>query len=100
MQTIFRTPRKIIIGMPMIIRQRGAARIIYNSIDNWKFNEALPFWFTQSDSSFLDNQQISGPMIPPKGKKKPANPERWHNIAQLRSDSDNSLISLMTIVCL
>jgi hypothetical protein len=44
--------------------------------DNWKLSEFLPFVFTQDDSSLLDNQHISGPIIPPKGKKKPAKADR------------------------
>ena len=69
MHIISSTPRKMIIGIPIIIMERGAARIIYRSIDSWKFSEAFPFWFTHCDSSFLDNQQIRGPITPPKGKK-------------------------------
>ena len=72
MQTIFRVPSMKIIGNPIIIKHNGIQRTKYKSIDNWKFKEAFPFSFTQVDSSFLDNQQIKGPIIPPKGKKKPA----------------------------
>ena len=96
MQITLSVPRNIIMGIPISIKQSGIARTMYNNIESWKLSEAFPFWSIQSDSSFLDNQQISGPMIPPKGKKNPANAERWHNIAQFLSDSDNSLISFMT----
>jgi len=34
--------------------------------------------------------------MPPNGKKKPAKDERWHNIAQFLSVSDNILFSSMT----
>ena len=66
----------IIIGIPTIMKHKGIARTVYKSIDNSKLSEFLPLIFTQSDSSFLDNQQISGPIIPPKGKKKVANADR------------------------
>jgi len=76
MQTILRVPSIKIIGNPIIIKHSGIQRTIYKSIDNWKFNEAFPFSFTQVDSSLLDNQQINGPNIPPKGKRKPAKADR------------------------
>ena len=76
MQTIFRIIRIEIIGNPIIMKHSGMTRTIYKSIESWKFNEAFPFSFTQVDSSFLDNQQIKGPIIPPKGNKKPAKAER------------------------
>ena len=68
---------------------------MYSSIDNWKLSEFLPFSLTHDDSSLLESQQISGPIIPPNGKKKPANDERWHNIAQFLSVSVNILFSSM-----
>ena len=76
MQITRNTSRNPIIGKPIIIKQSGMARIIYNKMESWKFIDAFPFSFTHADSSFLDNQQISGPMIPPNGKKKPANADR------------------------
>jgi hypothetical protein len=66
----------MIIGIPISIKHKGIIRTIYSSIDNWKFRDAFPFKFTQDDSSLLVNQQISGPIIPPNGKKKPAKAER------------------------
>jgi hypothetical protein len=75
-QITLRVPIKITIGIPMIIKQRGMQRTIYSSIDNWKFRDAFPFSFTHDDSSLLVNQQINGPITPPKGKKKPAKAER------------------------
>lgn len=92
-QTTFRTPKNAIIGIPIIIKHKGITSTIYSSMESWKFNDAFPFSLTQADSSLFDNQQISGPMIPPNGKKKPANAERWQSIAQFFSDSDNSLTS-------
>jgi hypothetical protein len=83
------------IGNPIIMKQSGILRTIYSSIDIWKLSEFLPFSFTHADSSFFDSQQIRGPIIPPNGKKKPANDERWHNIAQFLSVSDNILFSSM-----
>jgi hypothetical protein len=68
-QTSSRTARKIRMGIPTIMKHRGNASTIYRSIDIWKFRDALPFSLTQADSSFFDSQQISGPIIPPKGKK-------------------------------
>ncbi len=97
MQMTFRKPRKITIGIPTIMKHKGIVRTIYNRIESWKLSDDFPFWSTHSDSSFLVNQQIRGPIIPPNGKKNPANAERWHNIAQFLSASDNSLISFMTI---
>lgn len=76
MQTIFIVPIIMMIGMPIIIKIRGIARTRYRSIESWKFIEAFPFSFTQVDSSFLDNQHTNGPIIPPKGKKKPAKADR------------------------
>ena len=74
------------------------ARTIYNKIESWKFRACLPLKSIHCDSSFLDSQQIRGPRIPPKGKKYPANEERWQSMAQFLSVSDNSLISFMTIL--
>jgi len=62
--------------MPMMIKHNGIARTIYSSIDNWKLRAAFPLIFTHDDSSLLLSQQISGPITPPKGKKKPAKAER------------------------
>jgi hypothetical protein len=75
-QITLRVTSIIIIGIPIIMKHKGIARTIYNSIDNWKFREFLPFRFTQADSSFFDNQHISGPIIPPKGKKKLAKADK------------------------
>ena len=96
MQTIFRITRVKMMGNPIIMKQSGTTRTIYKSNESWKFNEAFPFSFTHVDSSFLDNQQIKGPIIPPKGNRKPAKAARWQNIAQFLSVSDNTLISFMT----
>jgi len=74
-QITFKIPRKMIIGIPIRMKHKGITRIIYSSIDSWKFIDAFPFTFTHDDSSLLVNQQISGPIIPPKGKKKPAKAE-------------------------
>ncbi|MDO9340554.1 MAG: hypothetical protein Q7T72_08515 [Bacteroidales bacterium] len=71
-----RVTSKKIIGIPIIIKHKGITRTIYSNIDNWKLSEFFPFTFTQTDSSFLDSQHISGPIIPPKGKKKPAKADR------------------------
>jgi hypothetical protein len=76
MQITFRVPSNITIGMPIIIKNNGIARTIYRRIDNWKFRDAFPFKFTHDDSSLLVSQHISGPITPPKGKKKPAKAER------------------------
>lgn len=57
--------------------------------------DAFPFSLIQVESSFRDNQQIRGPMIPPNGNKKPANADKWQNIAQFLSVSDNTLMSFM-----
>jgi len=97
MHITLRKPRKITIGIPIIIKHKGIVRTMYKRSEIWKLREALPLMSIHWDSSFLDNQQIRGPMIPPNGKKNPANAERWHSIAQFLSDSDNSLISFMTI---
>jgi hypothetical protein len=75
-QITLRVPSNAIIGIPIIIKHNGIARTIYSSIDNWKLREAFPFMFTHEDSSLLVNQQIRGPITPPKGKKKPAKAER------------------------
>ncbi len=96
MQITFRNTRKTTIGMPTMMTQRGIVRTMYSSIERLKLSDAFPFLSTHSDSSFLVNQQIRGPMIPPNGKKNPAKAERWHNIAQFLSVSDNSMISFMT----
>ena len=79
------------------VEEPTSGEVKIGGIDIWKLSDCFPFWSTHWDSSFLDSQQISGPIIPPNGKKNPANAERWQNIAQFLSDSDNSLISLMTI---
>lgn len=71
----------------------GIASTMYRSIDKLKFRAALPFRLTHAESSLRDNQKINGPIMPPKGKKKPANAERWQSIAQFLSDSVNSLFS-------
>lgn len=92
----FSTPSIIMIGMPIIMKHNGIASTMYRSIDSWKLRAFLPLIFTQTDSSLLVSQQISGPIIPPKGKKKPAKAERWQNIAQFLSVSDNTLFSSMT----
>jgi hypothetical protein len=76
MQIILRVISNIIIGIPIMMKHKGIARTMYNSIDNWKLIAAFPFKFTQFDSSLLDSQQISGPKIPPKGKKKLAKADR------------------------
>lgn len=97
-QMTLRTTRVMMIGMPTMIKQSGAARTVYRSIDISKFIDALPLRSTHCDSSFLDNQQIRGPIILPKGKKNPANADRWQNIAQFLSLSDNSMISFMMLL--
>jgi len=43
MHIIFIIIRKIRIGIPTMIIQSGAARIIYRSMDSWKLSEFLPF---------------------------------------------------------
>jgi hypothetical protein len=86
MQTISSIKRKISIGMPTTIKQRGIASTVYSSNESWKFREDLPLKLTHSDSSFLEIQQMIGPRIPPNGKKYPAKADRWQNIAQSRSD--------------
>jgi len=63
-------------GIPTIIRQRGAMRTVYSSIESWKLREALPFSFTHVDSSRRLSQQIKGPRIPPKGKIKQAKDDK------------------------
>jgi hypothetical protein len=75
-QMTLRTTRKMIIGIPTRIKHKGITSIIYRSIDNWKLRDALPLSFTHEDSSLFVNQQISGPITPPNGKKKPAKAER------------------------
>jgi hypothetical protein len=35
--------------------------------------------------------------MPPNGKKKLANADKWHSIAQFLSDSDNCLTSSMAV---
>ncbi len=59
-----RAPRKI---KPTIINIRGIQITVYNNIDSWKLSDSFPFISTNCDSYFLDDQQISGPIIPPKG---------------------------------
>jgi hypothetical protein len=54
---------------PTIIMHKGATSIVYSKIDRLKFKAAFPFSSIHADSSFLESQQISGPIIPPKGKK-------------------------------
>ena len=85
-----------IIGKPIIMKHNGTLSTIYIRIESWKFMEDLPLILTQADSSLFDNQQIIGPKIAPKGKKKPANADKWHSIAQFLSVSDNILFSSMT----
>lgn len=97
MQTIFKMPSAITIGIPIKMIIRGRASMMYSSIERLKFMAALPFMFTQAESSLLDNQKISGPMIPPKGKKNPANAERWQSMAQFLSDSVKSLFSSISV---
>jgi hypothetical protein len=63
-------------ALPIWIKHNGIASTIYRSIDNWKFKDALPFIFTHDDSSLLVSQHMSGPIMPPNGKKKPAKAER------------------------
>jgi hypothetical protein len=75
-QIILRITRNAIIGIPIRIKHKGKTRTIYSNIDNWKLSAALPFTFTQDDSSLFDSQHISGPIIAPKGKKKPAKADR------------------------
>ncbi|HPI67974.1 MAG TPA: hypothetical protein PLX41_02050 [Bacteroidales bacterium] len=75
-QITFSNPKMIIMGMPTRIKHRGIARTIYKSIESWKFIEAFPFSSTHNDSSFFDSQHINGPIIPPKGKKKPAKADK------------------------
>jgi hypothetical protein len=58
--------------------------------------EDLPLMLTQVDSSLFDNQQIIGPKIAPKGKKKPAKADKWQSIDQFLSVSDSILFSSMT----
>jgi len=95
-----RKPRNIRMGIPTIMKQRGTARTMYNRIESWKFRACFPLKFTHCDSSFLDSQQMSGPSMPPKGKKYPAKAARWQSIAQFLSLSDSSLISFMIILFL
>jgi hypothetical protein len=76
MHITLRVPSNIIIGKPIIMKHKGIARTKYSRIDNWKLSAFRPFTFTHADSSLFDNQQISGPIIPPKGKKKPAKADR------------------------
>jgi hypothetical protein len=64
------------IGNPIRMKHKGMDRTIYSSTDSWKLRDALPFILTHDDSSLLVNQQISGPITPPNGKKKPAKAER------------------------
>jgi hypothetical protein len=75
-QTTFNTQINTTIGIPTTMNINGIERTKYNSIDIWKFKEALPFLSTQSDVSFLDSQQIRGPRTLPRGKKLPAKAER------------------------
>jgi hypothetical protein len=98
MHTTLRVRRTNKMGNPIRIMHNGLISTMYSSIDNWKFMEAFPFICTQADSSLFDNQHIIGPIIAPKGKKKPAKADRWHNIDQFLSVSDNTLFSSMTFV--
>jgi hypothetical protein len=95
MHTNLKMARNINIGMPIKMKHKGIVNIMYRSIESWKFIEDLPLRLTHSESSFLDIQQISGPIIPPNGKKYPMNAERWQNIAQSRSDCVYVLFSSM-----
>jgi hypothetical protein len=76
MQTTLNITRKISIGIPIRIIHSGIVRTIYSSMESWKFIAAFPFVFTHSDSALRDIQQTSGPIIPPKGKKKPAKADK------------------------
>jgi len=61
---------------PIMINISGMQIREYKATESWKFSAALPFWSTQSDSCFFDDQQISGPIIPPKGIIRLAKVER------------------------
>ena len=76
MQIILRAPSIIIIGIPIIIKIKGIARTTYKTTDNWKLREFLPLILTHTDSSRRVSQQITGPIMFPNGKKKPAKAER------------------------
>jgi hypothetical protein len=65
-----------IMGIPIIMNTRGMARNIYSNTDSWKLRAFLPFRLTHSDSSLRVNQQISGPITPPNGKKNPAKADK------------------------
>lgn len=75
-QTISSTPRNKSIGIPTRMKQSGIARMTYRSTEIWKFIAALPFVSTHADPSFLEIQQMRGPIMPPNGKIKPAKAER------------------------
>jgi hypothetical protein len=75
-QTTLSVISKKTIGIPIMMKHKGAARTMYSNMDNWKLRDAFPFIFTHDDSSFLVSQQIRGPITPPNGKKKPAKAER------------------------
>lgn len=69
MQITLSNIRQPIIGIPIMIKHRGMARTVYSNSDIWKLSDDLPLISTQADSSFLDIQHMTGPIIPPKGKK-------------------------------
>lgn len=94
-QTILSIHNAMRSGIPTIIKHNGIRSIVYKSKDRWKLSAAFPFSFIQVDSSRLASQQIRGPRIPPKGKRKHANADKWQNIAHVRSLSDKTLISFM-----
>lgn len=83
---------------PIIMNIRGTQTSVYNNMDNWKLSEALPFSSIKGDSYLFDDQQIRGPIIPPKGTTTLANELRWQNIAQFLSDSVKTLISVISVI--
>lgn len=95
-QIILRRMSAISRGIPTMMKHSGNTRTIYRRTESWKFKDAFPFSLIHSDSSFLVSQQIRGPIIPPKGKKKPANADKWQSIDQFLSVSDKTLTSLIT----
>ncbi len=74
--TTFSVTSTKIMGIPIIIKHKGIASTIYRRIESSKLSEDLPLKSTHCDSSFLESQQIKGPIILPNGKKNPANAER------------------------
>jgi len=75
-QITSRMPRAMRRGIPTIMKHSGMSKMVYSNIEIWKLSADLPFMSTHSDWSFLDTQQINGPIIPPKGKKYPAKVDR------------------------